>query len=259
MAEERRNWTRDETIVAFNLYCKIPFSETTKTHPLIVKFAKVLNRTPSALSMKIGNLASLDPQLQARGVYGLVNRSRLDEEVWNEFNEDWNNLAFESERILAQLQQLDIEDAADDEQEEEVELPIGSDRLAVVKARVNQDFFRSALLTAYGNKCCITGLGVPQLLVASHIIPWTVRSDLRTNPRNGLLLNALHDKAFDKGLITVTTDYRIKISKFIDELVSDKIIKEWFADYSEKAIRLPERFLPSKEYLEWHNKNVFKG
>lgn len=128
MPEERRNWTRDETIVAFNLYCKIPFSETTKTNPIIVKFAKVLNRTPSALSMKMGNLASLDPQLQARGVSGLVNRSRLDDEVWSEFNEDWNKLAFESERILADLQKLDIEDVADNEPQEELPLPVGADR-----------------------------------------------------------------------------------------------------------------------------------
>lgn len=259
MAEERRNWTRDETIIAFNLYCKIPFSETTKTNPLIIKFAPLLNRTPSALSMKIGNLASLDPQLQARGVSGLVNRSRLDEEVWNEFNDDWDKLAFESERILANLQGLALDDIADNEQQEEISLPIGADRQAVVKARVNQSFFRSAVLTAYSSKCCITGLEVPQLLVASHIIPWSKRTDLRTNPRNGLLLNAIHDKAFDTGLITVTPDYKIKVSTFINELVPHEIVKEWFLAYSGKSIHLPERFPPSKEYLEWHNKNVFKG
>lgn len=259
MPDERRNWTRDETIIAFNLYCKIPFSETTKSNPLIIKFAPMLNRTPSALAMKIGNLASLDPQLKARGISGLVNSSKLDEEIWNEFNEDWNKLAFESERILAKLQDIDIDKVAIKDQQDEMVFPAGTDRQAIVKARVNQDFFRSAILTAYSSKCCITGLQVPQLLVASHIIPWSVRADLRTNPRNGLLLNAIHDKAFDTGLITVTTDYKIKVSTHIGELMPDKLINEWFAAYSGVSIQLPERFPPSKEYLEWHNKNVFKN
>ena len=82
MTEERRNWTREETIVAFNLYCKIPFNEVTKTNPLIMEFAPKINRTPSALGMKISNLARLDPELQKRGISGLVNGSKLDEEIW---------------------------------------------------------------------------------------------------------------------------------------------------------------------------------
>jgi putative restriction endonuclease len=259
MAEERRNWTRDETIVAFNLYCKIPFKEVTKTNSLILKFAPILRRTPSALNMKIGNLASLDPELKKRGISGLVNRSKLDEEIWEEFNGDWDTLAFESEKILARLQGAGIEDLVtiglvDDD----LLLPAGTDKQTVVKARVNQAFFRSAVLAAYENKCCITGLSVPQLLVASHIIPW-VKNEMRTDPRNGLLLNSIHDKAFDTGLITITTDYKIKVSHLIHDLLPSNIIKEWFIDYEGQSIKLPEKFFPSTESLKWHNDNVFKG
>lgn len=85
MAEKQKNWNREETIVAFNLYCKIPFRESTKNNPLIIKFSKIIDRTPSAMAMKIANLGSLDPELKERGITGLVNGSKMDEEIWNEF------------------------------------------------------------------------------------------------------------------------------------------------------------------------------
>ena len=257
--EERRNWTREETIIAFNLYCKIPFNEVTKGNPLIIKVALIIGRTPSALGMKIGNLGSLDPELRKRGISGLVNSSKMDEEIWGEFNGDWNRLAFESEKILAELQGKDISNVVEEKLFDYSVLPEGTDRQATIKARVNQAFFRTAVLTAYNNKCCITGLSVPQLLVASHIIPWSVRMDTRTDPRNGLLLNSVHDKAFDLGLIAITPEYKIKVSNQIHKLLPDNVIKEWFVDYDGKGIILPNRFLPSKEYLKWHYENIFKG
>jgi putative restriction endonuclease len=260
MAEKQKNWTREETIVAFNLYCKIPFRESTKNNPLIIKFAKIIDRTPSAIAMKIGNLGRFDPELRERGITGLVNGSKMDEEIWNEFNGDWNRLAFESERILAKLQGESVDAAVEGKPlDEDLPMPAGTDRQTIIKARVNQDFFRSAILSAYDGKCCITGLSVPQLLVASHIIPWSVRADTRTDPHNGLLLNPIHDKAFDAGLITITTDYEVKISRYIREFLPDKIINEWFFAYAGKKIATPEKFLPSKEYLRWHNENIFKG
>lgn len=259
MAEERRNWTRDETIVAFNLYCKIPFNEVTKSNPLIVKYATILGRTPSALNMKIGNLAHHDPELRKRGITGLVHGSRLDEEIWNEFNGNWNGLAFESEEILARLQGNGIEAEVDELVDDDMPLPIGTDKETIIRARVNQAFFRSAVLAAYNNKCCITGLSVSQLLVASHIVPWAKNTDMRTDPRNGLLLNSIHDKAFDTGLITITPDYKIKVSRQIYDLLPDDVINQWFVKYEGGSIALPEKFFPSAESLKWHNENVFKG
>ena len=82
--------------------------------------------------------------------------------------------------------------------------------LGRIKER-GQYFFRLAVLNSYENKGCITGLPYTELLVASHIKPWK-DSDLKvekTNPMNGLSLNALYDKAFDKGLITITPDYQL--------------------------------------------------
>ena len=260
MAERQRVWTREETIVAFNLYCKIPFAQTTKTNPLIIRFAEVVNRTPSAMSMKIGNLGRLDPALKARGVSGLVNGSKLDEEIWNEFNSDWDKLAFESERIVARLTNATIEAVVHDELKDDIlNFPEGISKERIVKVRVNQAFFRSVVMSAYRGKCCITGIAVPELLIASHIVPWSEREESRTDPQNGLLLNSIHDKAFDVGLITITVDYEVKVSPKINRYLPDRMIKEWFADFEGKRIELPEKFLPRKDYLEWHNKNIFKS
>ncbi|MGN0231861.1 MAG: hypothetical protein ACI4A8_06585 [Muribaculaceae bacterium] len=60
------DWTREETIIAFNLYCKIPFKSSRKTHPLVIEYAKIIGRTPSALNMKIGNIGRLAPSLREK-------------------------------------------------------------------------------------------------------------------------------------------------------------------------------------------------
>lgn len=96
------------------------------------------------------------------------------------------------------------------------------------------------------------------MLIASHIKPWKESTDSeKTNPRNGLCLNALHDKAFDKGYITVKPNGQILISKDLKQNNSD-IIKEYFLCYDEEMIHLPEKFLPDKVFLEYHNDVIFE-
>ncbi|WP_227658751.1 hypothetical protein [Flavobacterium haoranii] len=99
-----KNWTKEETIVAFNVYCKIPFKSSSKNHPTIIKYANIIGRSPSALNMKVGNFGRLDPELKKQGIVGLGNGSKLDEIVWNEFNGNWENLAYESELLIAKFQ-----------------------------------------------------------------------------------------------------------------------------------------------------------
>lgn len=81
-------------------------------------------------------------------------------------------------------------------------------REQMVHVRVGQNYFRNAVLSAYESRCCMTGISVPEFLIASHIKPWKSSDDKKekANPRNGLCLNALHDKAFDLGFITVDKD-----------------------------------------------------
>ena len=138
--------------------------------------------------------------------------------------------------------------------------PEGKTREAIVKARVNQAFFRSAVLAAYDCKCCVTGLSIPEVLTASHIVPWSVDTKNRTNPRNGLCLNAVHDKAFDCGLITVTPDYRFRVSRALKKSIDSgkRIRQSLFLRYDGKRIALPARFLPDGAFLDYHNVNVFQ-
>ncbi len=248
------NWTREEEIIVFNLYCKIPFQRSSKTHPDVVKIAALIGRTPSAVNMKIGNFGSFDPNLKSQGISGLANASKLDKQIWDEFNGNWDELAYLSEQLIAKLENTTLEEKASEQ------IPLGFEKTITTKQRVNQSFFRNTLLSSYSGACCITGISSSTLLIASHIKPWRDSSESeKTDPSNGLLLNALHDKAFDNGLITVTPDYTIRTSDKITDIFDGQIVKRFFGDYDKKKIALPEKFLPKKEFPEYHNDVVFIG
>jgi putative restriction endonuclease len=249
--------TREELIIAFNLYCKIPFGKIHTHNSEIISLAKILGRTPSAVSWKLANFARLDPSLQNRNIAGASHGSKLDVEVWNEFNSDWEKLGFESEKFLAQKTGKQVEEITEIET---IDLPrTGIERDAVVKVRVNQSFFRKAVLAAYDFKCCITGLGISELLNASHIIPWSKDEINRVNPRNGLCLNAIHDRAFDRGLLTITPEFKIKISNSIRRDNVDSALQDFLLRYDGSDAKLPTRFLPDANFLEYHNKSVFRA
>jgi len=255
MAAKTELWTKEQTIVALNLYCKIPFNKVSSTHPDIIRIAKVIGRSPNSVKMKIGNFGSFDPELKRKGIVGLGNTSKLDKEVWNEFNKDWNTLAFESEVLISKFTNQPLE--------KRIELnidniPLGKERLAIIKQRVNQNFFRSTIISSYNLKCCISGLSIADFLEASHIIPWNKDEKNRLNPHNGLCLNLLYHKAFDKGFITITNEYKIKISQYFNDFKKDVAISDLFLRFDKQKIILPDRFLPSKEFLEYHHDHIFK-
>lgn len=251
----RDNWSREQTIIAFNVYCKIPFKSSNKNNPFIIKYAKIIGRSPSALNMKVGNFGRLDPELKKQGIVGLSNGGKLEETIWEEFYNNWDKLAFESEVLIAQFQNKKIEDIIDIDP---TEFPAGKEREVIIRQRVNQSFFRSTILSSYNAKCCITGLSITDFLVSSHIIPWSKDEVNRLNPHNGLCLNSIHDRAFDKGFITISADYKIKVSKYFDEYNKDEAVFDWFLKYENQTIILPHKFLPSKEFLDYHYKNIFK-
>ncbi|MDX8388902.1 MAG: HNH endonuclease [Mariprofundaceae bacterium] len=248
------NWTREETIVAFNVYCKIPFKASSSRHPEIIKYASMIGRSPAALNMKIGNFGRLDPVLKEKGITGLVNGSKLEEVIWDEFHGNWSKLAFESECLIAKLKNEKVEHSFNMEALKRLK---GTERETIVKARVNQIFFRSTVLSSYQYKCCISGLSVPSLLIASHIIPWSKCEKERLNPRNGLCLNPIHDKAFDKGYLTITNDYKVSISQYLKDIEQDRAVLDFFMRYNDVSINLPDRFLPSKDCLSYHHEKIF--
>lgn len=256
MKEGQKLWTREELILAINLYCKTPFGKLDARNPSVINLANLIGRTSNSVAFKLVNFASLDPTLKARGIKGASNASKLDKEIWDEFFNNWDILPFESELLLAKFQKTSVEKLND---LSEFELPKeGKTREQVVKVRVNQSFFRKSILAAYNNTCCITGLQQSEFLIAGHIKPWSVDEKNRLNPSNGIAINALHDKAFETGLLTITPDYKIKISSLLFKEKKKPMIEELFLQYDQKAIYLPTRFLPSVEFLEYHNTFSFK-
>lgn len=263
MADKYRvKWTREETILAFDLYCKIPFSKISKTNKDIIELANLLGRTPSSVGLKMANLAHFDPELKARNVSGMSNASKLDGEIFQEFSADWTELSYQAQVIKAQMSKSTIEQVAGiDGVEEIITLPAGEYREQAMKTRVGQYFFRMSVLSAYRNQCCVTGIELPNVLIASHIKPWKDSDEKteRTNPSNGLCLNALHDKAFDRGLITIDKNYCIVNSKMLKDAEMDEESKSWLLSYEGKQIFLPDRFYPGSKFIEYHNDVIFKG
>ena len=245
--KQRRLWKREELLLAINLYCKTPFGRLHTGNPDIIHLAKFLGRTPSALTWKLVNFASLDPSLQERGIKGAQHTSKLDKEIWKEFFDNWEELVVESEILI------DKHKSSDEKQE----LKPGKEKERIVKTRVNQSFFRSTLLASYNNKCCITGITNSDFLIASHIVPWSVDSTNRLNPRNGILINALHDKAFEYGYITIDTDYKVIVC---NELLNSKepSTNEYFNNIHKRNLILPSRFLPDIEFIKYHNQERFR-
>jgi predicted restriction endonuclease len=249
MKEGQMLWTKDELMLAINLYSKLTYGQMSHTNRDIIELANLIGRTPSSVTFKLVNFASLDPRLTQKG---MVNASKLDKEIWQEYMNNWDEVFFEGEKLLAQKKHTTIEklyniDLDEYNQKDGVEVA------RMVKVRLNQEIFRGAVLTNFDNQCCITGIKMIELIVASHITPWSKDNKNRLNPRNGLAINALHDKAFDKHLITVTEDLKIKISQKFYRAKDLLSIKQNFIDYDGKSLIAPKKFYPDAEFLKIHN------
>jgi putative restriction endonuclease len=249
MPTQHRDWTREEHILAFNLYCKIPFGQIHMHNPRVVQLAHLLKRSVGSVSLKLSNFARLDPALQARGIRGMRHGAKGEVEIWREFAEYPETLAFESERLLAARLGRPIEQVAEIDTGDLP--PAGREREAVVRVRVNQSFFRDRILSAYNFRCCVTGLTVQPLLTASHILPWAEDEKNRLNPRNGLCLNALHDRAFDRHLMWIDDRYVIRFARRLRETaeVNNETIR-WLTSFGGAGLLLPKEFAPDMEFLK---------
>lgn len=245
-------WSRAETLAALHVYLQLPFGQLHQHNPRIRQLAEWIDRTPGAVALKLVNFASLDPQVRASGRSGMSNASRLDQQIWDALNVNWDSIAEEAARSF---ESYGIEHGVApgaDVADEVPEIAEGKSVTAMVQVRVNQARFRRAVLAGYNTRCCISGLGLPQLLVASHIVPWSMDERNRLNPRNGLLLSSLHDKAYDVGLITVMPDFTIRVAKQLHDFALDDFARETLKAFHGRSIRLPERFKPDPEFLASH-------
>lgn len=301
------NWTREQLLVVFRHYCYAPFGLFHKTHAEIKRLARMIGRTPSAVAMKGGQFASLDPMQRDRGIGGLRNTSAADRTLFAEFLGDPERIAAEAQAAYARFSGSEPGDEAEgDADSARIALaprravrstvpsqpPEGpSETERVVRVRRVQAFFRCVVLAAYRNRCALSGLGIRELLNASHIIPWNADVSRRADPKNGIALNAIYDRAFDRGLITFDEEFRVVLSaklrgdlrtrrggasptpakprrrKTINEEEASRDeegpvplddLKHWF-NIEGRPLELPGRFGLDPNALAWHRENVFVG
>lgn len=260
----RRNWSLEETQMAFALYYVLPPSECDDTGDDVQHLARCIHRSPNSVALKIWNIAANDPNRIALGKVGMSHGSKLDKEVWQRYAESPDSFLGECLSLLFHTFEEESHGMQDAQAapslltEAEQEAVLGDEREATVMERVHQQYFRKSLMSNYHNKCCMTGISLKQLLVASHIKPWVASSAVeKTAASNGLLLNAFHDKAFDRGLITIDDDYRIRVAE--SEVPHTEANEFWLYQFEGQKIDLPTICLPSHEFIEYHHKHVFLG
>lgn len=245
------NWTREELILTFNLYLKLPFGKMHKGNEDVKKLASILaRRTPDSVAIRLTNFANVDPYHQQRGVKGMDGGRRQVQPIWDEFVNNQEELVFESERILAEYQHKTIEEVYPDIAFAFKDLK-GEMKVRAVKTRVNQSVFRQMILKTYESRCAISGIDLPELLVAGHIVPWSENEQERLNPENGICLSHLYDRAYEKGLICIDTNYKVLISKRLQEHSLKNYYQNSFGVFEGKDIILPRQYRPRKEFLEF--------
>jgi putative restriction endonuclease len=243
-------WTRDQLLIALRLYMRTPFGKLHRLNPEIIALSAKIGRTPSALAMKASNFASIDSKLKRKG---LANSSNADVEIWNEFESNPTALALEAEDAATRFE---IDQA---EIDVPLRLPTGpTEKLSLVRVRLVQSFFRAAVLTSYENRCAISGIAVPELLVASHIIPWSDSVERRADPTNGLCLNALFDRAFDRGFLAIDDSQRVMVSKSIKRPMAEVLFECDLLAVEGQSLRMPTRFAPDPEALRKHRETTFR-
>jgi putative restriction endonuclease len=244
----RRNWTEEEVAQALALYLRLDFGKFHTRNPQVMALAARLQRTPGAVALKLTNLAALDESIAQKG---MANASATDRRVWQRFLADPAPLL---EVYVAQVQEvppLQGRLAMEGFAERQAGYAARQDSGASVQVmpRIGQAFFREMILTAYAGRCALTGMDDPRLLTASHIVGWQEDQRLRLNPANGLCLNALHDRAFDRHLITFDEDYRMVIAADVPQEARRQLEK-----VDNHRLTMPSRFLPDQSLLERHRR-----
>jgi putative restriction endonuclease len=234
----RRNWNETEVAQAIALYLRLDFGKYHSRNPQVIRLASALDRTPGAVALKLCNPAALDETLPQRG---MANASALDRRIWAEFLTDPGRV------VAAYVATRDTAPPGFAERRARFEGKQGETRPTTTPTRIGQEFFREMVLTSYGQRCALTGIDDPRLLTASHIVGWAEDVTLRLNPRNGIALNPLHDRAFDRHLITFDLDYRMVIRPDLPETARQKL-----QQVASDRLTLPARFLPDPAFLDRH-------
>lgn len=246
-------WTDDEMIIVLDLYFKLPFGRLNKNTPEVKALAKLIGRTDNSVALRLVNYAACDPYILSTGRHGMVSGRDRCMPYWNQYADNKEELFLKAEEIRAKLYKITIEKILNIKPEDF----IGTEREVVIKQRVNQSSFRAMILGNYENKCAITGIDIPELLIASHIIPWAMDEKNRLNPSNGICLSPLYDKMFDKGLIGIREDYSIQLSSELKQSMEKDFYDKHIGFIADRKLRLPIEHLPDLSFLEFHYNNIF--
>ena len=224
----------------------------------IIRWAPIIGRNANAVAIRLTNFAAVDPYHQKRGVKGMDGGKKQVQPIWDEFINNKENLVFESERILADREQTTLEDKYRKILSGTEGLK-GETKIREVKTRVNQNVFRQMVLANYSGKCAITGIDLPELLVAGHIIPWSKNEDERLNPENGICLSSLYDCAFEQGYIGLTEKLDVIISPALKKRKQrEDYYSKYFASLEGTKLVSGLKYQPKKEFLQYHLDVVFK-
>ena len=246
-------WTDEEMILALDLYFKLPFGRLNRTTPEVKELAALIGRTNNSVALRLVNYAACDPYIRNTGRTGMTSGMDRCMPYWNQYANNKEELFLKAEEIKAKLKKKTIEQILCLTPEDF----IGKERECVIRQRINQESFRKMILGNYNNTCAISGICMPQLLIASHIIPWADNENERLNPANGICLSPLYDKAFDRGFIGIRPDYTIAISKELKEYKDKKFYMDLFCSIENKMITLPEEHAPNTSFLEYHLAHIF--
>ncbi len=258
MKQGQRAWSREELILALNLYLKLPFGKLHSHTPEIIHLATLIDRNANAVSMRLNNFASVDPYHQRRGIAGLPGGMKQVKPIWDEFIKNKNEFLFESEKILANKEKTSIEKKYFETLRGTEHLK-GDYKIREVKTRINQDVFREIVLANYDGKCAISGIDIAALLKASHIIPWSKNEKERLNPENGICLSALYDCAYDRGYIGINKKFEIVVSSELKKKSKQEYYSKYFAFLTGLKIKMPKKYFPKEEFLRFHMDTIFKA
>lgn len=257
-------WSREEFMLVMNLYTKLRYGQFNYRNAEIIKLASLIGKTPGAVAFKLVHLSRQDPKHMNR-VKGLSNPGKNAIEMYNEFANNWDEMLYESEVLLAKYQNKKVEEVALEQTEiHEIEKDILNGKVGVdvertIKSRVNQSLFRKVVINNYSNSCTVCSLDIQNLLVASHILKWSESHPNRLNPENGICLCNIHDRAFELGFIAINTEYKILISKDIKNIKDVETYNSLFGRHENKSITLPDKFYPNTQFLESHLHTTFRG
>lgn len=262
----RRDWTDRERYAALKLYFELEFGQFHSKNRQIIELAEALGRTPSAVAMKLGNFASLDPTLHRAGLKGV---SAADRELMLRFHNHPKRVVDEIECATDSLNLPDVEISQTVRPTEQrqgisdgaMSFDVSGRPTEVFrtrKERLNQGFFRRAVISGYRFQCCVCGGQLHRLLEASHIKPHKEDETYRLRPDNGLSLCRNHHTAFDEGYWTLNHELRVEVDPQLEKLARhDPMIEAWFLRFAGEEIHKPFRYMPSLEAIDWHRENTF--